>query len=230
MSEVGDFESFSAPAASEQSEAAKEAFREEMKRAQQARKQLQKEEGKAKKNDDKLAQIIVQFLGQTGGTELFLLISRCVAQNIPSELIIAVLSLIDRKASEEIVNILKEVKENKSLVVPEYGSINALNPAQKQVINEWIGHITKVATSKPHDVLRSVLLKSVNKKTQEVVHKISPSLIQLSAFIMRDYLAMQQTQIEVKRLQEFMQTIYVRLLQSIEELIKGQKQLDSQSA
>ena len=54
MSEQGDLDLFTGPAPSEQKEMSDEKFREEMQRTQQAVKQLQKEEGKAKKNDNKL--------------------------------------------------------------------------------------------------------------------------------------------------------------------------------
>lgn len=227
MAESGDFELFGAPAAKEQDEKSDEQFREEMKRTQQAMQQLQKEEGKARAHDNNLAQIIVQFLSQqSGGTDLFLLISRCVAQDIPSELIIAVLSLVDRKASEEIGNILKEAKKEMALVVPQYSEVHVLNAAQKKVIDEWIGNISMAAGSKPHRTLESVLLKSAVKNTGEIVREISPPLVQLSAFIMRYYLAMQQTQVELETLRDFMQNVYFKIIQDLEEMVQGQKQLE----
>ena len=226
MSEAGDFELFSAPAAKEHDEGADEQFREEMKRAQQARQQLQQEEGQARAHDDKLAQIIVQFLSQQGaGSDFFLLISRCVAQNIPSELIIAVLSLVDRKASEEIVSILKESKQEAALVVPEYQGVHTLNAAQKQAIDGWIQNITVAAAHKPHRSLESLLLKKVSKESREVVQEISPAFVQLSAFIMRNYLAMQQTQIEFQVLRDFVEKVYLKMLQDLEEMVQGQRKL-----
>lgn len=225
MAESGDFELFGAPAAKEQDEKADEQFREEMKRAQKAMQQLQKEEGKARAHDDKLAQIIVQFLSQTGGTDLFLLISRCVAQDIPSELIIAVLSLVDRKASEEIVKILQEAKRESALVVPQYKDVHTLNPAQKKAIDDWIRNITTAAAHKPHRTLESVLVKSVSKSTNELVKEISPPFVQLSAFIMRNYLSMQETQVDIQKLREFMENVYFRMIQDLEEMVQGQKKI-----
>jgi hypothetical protein len=229
MSEAGDFELFGAPTAKEHDEKSDEKFREEMRRAQKAMQQLQKEEGKARAHDDKLAQIIVQFLSQSGGTDLFLLISRCVAQDIPSELIIAVLSLVDRKASEEIVNILKEAKKEAALVVPQYGDIHTLNEAQKKTINDWIQNITVAAAHKPHRTLESVLIKSVAKGTKELVREISPPFVQLSAFILRNYLAMQETQVEVQKLREFMENVYFKIIQDLEEMMQGQKKLEKKT-
>lgn len=227
MAESGDFELFGAPAAKEHDEKSDEQFREEMKRAQQAMQQLQKEEGKARAHDDKLAQIIVQFLSQGGaGTDLFLLISRCVAQNIPSELIIAVLSLVDRKASEEIESILEEAKRDTALVVPQYNDIHSLSAAQKLLIDGWIKNITMAARHKPHRTLDSVLIKSVAKNTGEIVKEISPAFVQLSAFIMRNYLAMQETHIDVQILRDFMENVYFKMLQDLEEMMQGQRKLE----
>lgn len=225
MSETGDFELFSAPAAKETDEKADEAFREQMKQAQQAMQQLQKEEGKARANDDKLAQIIVQFLSRAGGTELFLLISRCVAQNIPSELIIAVLALVDVQASQEIVNILKEAKITSGLVVPSSKDVQALSPLQKQAVDEWIRNINIAAAHKPHRTLDTVLIKSVVKNTGEIVKEISPPFVQLSAFIMRDYLAMQSTVMDFQILRDFLENIYFRMIQDLEAMMEGQRQL-----
>lgn len=229
MAESGDFELFGAPAAKEHDEKSDEKFREEMKRAQKSMQQLQKEEGKARAHDDKLAQIIVQFLSQAGGTDLFLLISRCVAQDIPSELIIAVLSLVDRKASEEIENILRESKQDSALVVPKYNDVDILNAAQKLAIDEWIKNITMAAAHKPHRTLDSVLLKSVNKGSNELVREISPPFVQLSAFIMRNYLTMQETQVEVGKLRDFMENIYFKMLQDLEEMVGRQKKLEEKA-
>ncbi len=227
MSEAGDFELFSAPAAKEHDEKSDEKFKEEMKRAQKAHKQLKKEEGKARAKDDKLAKIIIQFLSkQSGGSDLFLLISRCVAQNISSKIIIAVLSLIDRNASEEIVNILEEIKNEMALVTLSHGDLNSLNPSQKLAIDKWIQNINTAVFHKPDRSLESLVLKSVSED-DKVISKISPVLIQLSAFIMRDYLAMEQSHIDVKILYDFMENVYVRMIKNLEEMVQGQKQLSS---
>lgn len=230
MADTGDFELFSAPAAQEHDEKSDEQFREEMKRAQKAMQQLQKEEGKARAHDDKLAQIIVQFLSQQGGlgTDFFLLISRCVAQDIPSELIIAVLSLIDRKASEEIEVILKEAKRETALVVPQYKDVHTLNTAQKLAIDEWISNITMAAIHKPHSTLSSVLVKRAGKNSDQLIREISHPFVQLSAFIMRNYLAIQETQIDFQTLREFLESVYLKMMQDLEEMMQGQKKLEKQ--
>ena len=226
MSEAGDFELFGAPAAKEHDEKSDEQFREQMAKAQQARQQLQKEEGKARAHDDQLAQIIMHFLAQSGNTDLFLLISRCVAQNIPSEIIIAVLSLVDRKASEEIERILKEADKT-ALVVPDHSDIHSLSGVQKQTIDEWLQNILTSAASKPHRTLETVLIKRTAEGSMEIIKEISPHFVQLSAFILRNHLSMQGTQVEYEKLRDFMQTVYVKMIQDLENMVQGQAKLET---
>jgi len=226
MAESGDFEMFGAPVAKESNEQSDEQFREEMKRAQKGRQQLKKEEGKARANDDKLAQIIVQFLAQDGNTDLFLLISRCVALNIPSEVIIAVLSLVDRSASEEIENILKETDKN-ALTVPDHSDIHSLSGGQKQAIDNWLKNITAAAYSKPHRTLESILIKKTAKESTEILREIAGPFVQLSAFIMRNYLAMQSITIDYGKLRDFMQSVYLKMIKDLETMVQGQQKLET---
>ncbi len=225
MSEKGDLESLGlGSSASEAGEQSDEQFQEEMRQGQTAMKQLQQEEGKARGNDDKLAKIIVQFLSQPGNTDLFLLISRCVSYNIPSEVLIAILSLVDRTAFMEMDHLLKGMEASTALVVQEHHSIHSLTAGQKQAIDEWLGHITMAATSKPQRALESFVIKKTTNEN-EVMSEVCLPLVQLSAFIMRNYLAMQSTQVEYATLHEFMESVYLKLIQNLQDLLEGQRKL-----
>jgi uncharacterized FlaG/YvyC family protein len=227
MSEVGDFESFMGPAPSESTEKNDEVFSEQMRKAQQAQQQLQKEEGQAKQNDNQLAQIIVAFLGQEGNTDLFLLISRCVAQNIPSEIIIAVLSLVDQRSSQEIHKMIEgfENKPQTALTVQDHHSFKSLDPNLRKQIDGWIQNVQHAIFHKPHQSAETLILKSVDKQTNEVVRQLSPVFLQLSTFILRNYLAKHSVQIDFERIRDFMQNIYIKIIKDLENLIAGQKKL-----
>ena len=225
MPEEGEFELFTGPTPSEKKEISDEKFREEMRRTQQAIKQLQKEEGKAKGYDFNLAAIILQFLSQPQNTDLFLLISRTVAQNIPSELLIAVLSLIDKKAQEEIKNLLEAGKEaeksiHRALTIHKKADFQNLSPQHKKAIDMWIANISKVASKKPHRVLEAVIIPGPERE-------LSSTLIQLSAFILRRYLAGHKIDIEFQNLYDFMQGVFVEIVKNLETLVKEQKKLES---
>lgn len=232
MSESGDFELFSAPAAKEQDEKSDEQFRDEMKRAQQQLAQLQKEEGQVRASDNDLAQIIVQFLSQPGNTDLFLLISRTVAQNIPSELILAIIALVDKNASKEIEGYLKapegERAEITALTVADNRNFHSLSPEQKKSVDNWISNIVQVAISKPHRTLESLIVKKRSDNPADngkLIHEVSPSIVQLSAFILRNYLKEQGVSFEFDDLHEFMQTVFVKLIKNLGEIVEGQKQI-----
>lgn len=218
----GDFELFTGPAPSEKKEMSDEKLQEEMRRTQQAVAQLKKEEGKAKTNDFGLAAIIVQFLSQSQNTDLFLLVSRTVAQNIPSELIIAVLSLIDKKAHEEVMGLLKagesENREGKALTVHKKAHFETLSPHQKKAIDLWVSHLAQVAATKPHRMLETIVIPGRQRELSHV-------LIQLSAFILRRYLSEHQINIEFQNLRDFMQGVFVEIVKNLEEIISGQKKL-----
>lgn len=228
----GDFELFTGPAPKEAGEGSDEKFRDEMKKTQQALAQLQKEEGRAKTNDNKLALILIKFLSQSENTDLFLLVSRAVAQNIPSELILAVISLIDKKASEEVKGFLEsgegQTSEIKALTITENKNFQSLSPDQKKAIDNWIDNINKVSFKKPHRILESIIIKKRSENPSHlnnIVREISPALVQLSAFILRNYLIAQKVSFEFRQLQEFMQAVFIKLVKNLEELIQEQKKI-----
>ncbi|MBN2095886.1 hypothetical protein JW752_00610 [Candidatus Peregrinibacteria bacterium] len=225
MADQGDLELFTGPAPSEKKEMGDEQFRDEMKRTQQALKQLQQEEGQAKAHDNSLAAIIVQFLNQPQNTDLFLLVSRTVAQNLPSELIIAILSLVDRKAAKEVKGLLEGGETSKkhketALTLHQKADFQALSPEHKKAIDHWTQNMLQVAAKKPHRVLESLVVAGPERK-------LSPMPIQLSAFILRNYLAGHQIDIEFQLLHDFMQGVFVEMVKNLEEQVKGQKQLEN---
>jgi len=225
MADQGDFELFTGPAPSEKKEMGDEQFRDEMKRTQQALKQLQQEEGQAKGHDNSLAAIIVQFLNQPQNTDLFLLVSRTVAQNLPSEFIIAILSLVDKKAAEEVKGFLEggegAEKDGKSaLILHQKADFQTLSPEHKKAIDHWTQNLFEVAVKKPHRILESMVIAGPERK-------LSPMPIQLSAFIVRKYLTTHQINIEFELLHDFMQGVFVEMVKSLEGQVKGQRHLES---
>jgi hypothetical protein len=232
MPEEGDFELFKGPAAKEKSEKSDEKFREEMRKAQQALAQFQKDEGKAKANDHKLAQMLIRFLSQPQNTDLFLLISRAIGHDIPSELILAVISLIDDQAMKEIKGYLVSsadagVKpvENKALTVTANKDFKSLSPDQKKAVDEWILTISEVAFKKPHRILENLIITKRSEYNQ-AVREISPPLVQLSAFILRNYLTSQKVSFELSQLQEFMQAVFMKMVKDLSELVERQSYLE----
>lgn len=235
MADQGDFELFSGPAPKEVDEKSDEQFRDQMKQMQAALAQLQKEEGKAKANDFKLAQILINFLSQPENTDLFLLVSRTVAQNIPSELIMAIVSLIDKKASEEVKLYLQSVEgahpsaQSGALAVAHQREFQSLSPEQKKEIDAWVHKINEVSLKKPHRILESIVVKRRSTDLSQVAHiirEISPVLVQLAAFILRNYLVSKKVVFDIADLQDFMQAVFVQLVKDLEKLVQEQKRME----
>lgn len=220
----GDIDLFTGPAPSEKKEMSDEKFQEEMKRTQQALAQLQKEEGQAKGYDQNLAAIIVQFLSQPENTDLFLLISRTVAQNLPSELIIAILSLVDKKAEKEVKGYLEggegESAEETTLAIHQKTEFKSLSPEHKKAIDRWIANCSKVAAKKPHRALEALIIPGPDRE-------LSPIPIQLAAFILRKYLSNHSLDVDFQNLKDFMQGVFVEIVKNLESLVKEQKKIES---
>jgi len=238
MSETGDFESLAGMGpVSEGSEMSDEQFREQIKKAQAALKKLKKEEGKVKAQDNNLAQIIVQFLSQSGNTDLFLLISRAVSQDISSELILAIISLIDKKASNEVVSFLEagegestqQASQNTSLIVKQFADFQSLSPEHKAILDTWIDFIQKVSVKTPHRILDTIIIRRRSDASEEedIVKEVSPTLIQLSAFILRNYLTQHQIAFEFPHLYAFMQAVFVNLVKYLENQVVNQGKIES---
>ena len=161
-------------------------------------------------------------MNQPENTDLFLLISRTVAQNIPSELIIAILSLIDKKSQEEVKGLLEAGKSNKSeevaMVVHQQANFESLSPHHKKTIDKWVANIAQVSAKKPHRVLETIVIPGPQRELSMVV-------IQLSAFILRNFLLKHDITIEFQNLRDFMQGVFVEIVKNLEELVKEQKHL-----
>jgi len=234
MADQGDFELFQGPAPKEKGEMSDEQFNDQMRQTQAALSQLQKEEGKARGNDFKLAHILIHFLNQPEHTDLFLLVSRTVAHNIPSELILAVVSLIDKRASEEVKGYLKTSSVGEkpakvtALAIPHNRSFQSLSPEQKSTIENWIQTINIVALKKPARSLEGLIVIKRSDDPEQLnstVREISPVFIQLSSFILRNYLNTQKVSFEISELQEFMEVVFIKLVKDLENMLKEQKHL-----
>lgn len=229
MSEGGDFELFNAPAAREHDEKSDEQVREEMKRMQAALAQLRKEESQFKAQDQGLAAVIVQFLSQPANTDLFLLISRAVAQDIPSELILAIIALIDERSTEEVYGLLRGGKDEVStaLVLKEPAHFHSLAPEHRQAIDTWTKNIYHVCLRRPKRVLESVVMNfRAAQYDPQMVRELSPVPVQLSAFVLRKYLEKFGIASEFEALREFAQTVFLQIVHNLERLLAGQKQLE----
>ncbi len=144
---------YGAPQTGEQASETQEQFSERYKKAQAAIKQIQKEETRKKQDDDALAKLIVQFLGQ-GKTVYFLLISRLIAKNIPSDFILSIIALVYVPAKQVISKKIIEHQLQSSDVNQEESSA-LFQPEEKQEIDIWTANIMSISKKESKRILKT---------------------------------------------------------------------------
>jgi hypothetical protein len=158
MSEGGqNFESFAgAQPGAEKAQETQEQFQERYRQAQATIKQIKKEESKKKKQDDSLAKVIVQFLGEENRTAYFLIISRLVAINIPSDFILSLLALIYKPAAEAIDHYIPE-SNTPSSSDAQQKSTALFSPKEKEKIDFWMQGIMIITEAEKNGFFRPPL-------------------------------------------------------------------------
>lgn len=208
--EMGGFEGFGgAPGGAEKAGESDEKFRERFAQSQAAVQQIRKEEQRKKQDDNLLAILIVQFLGEPAYTRFFLLISRLVAKNLPSDLIIAIIALIYKPARDHIEQ--KFGAEGFNIKLPEKMDFST---AAKAEINTWLRGISNVATSEPQKILATGL---------DGEGKIDGSLVQLSIFCLQEFLEKQNdAEVNFENIRSFLEAFWKNLFTQIAEQIENQ--------
>jgi hypothetical protein len=182
MQEFGGLESSApgeggSPASEQLSENAKQRFAQ----AQQQIKQIIKEEKKARKRDDKVADTIRQFLGDDKYAHLFQLISRLAARDCPSIFILALLSLIHEGS---LSTVEEYIAENKMVIkYPDMAALlesghASLPPEVQEKLLLWTSRLELVMSIDAEKILSRLMVDESN---------IDGSVLQFSTFILVDF-------------------------------------------
>jgi len=187
------------------SEGISEQAKEQFAAAQAAMQQIRKEEKKAKKRDDGVAQMILQFLNDTQRTHLATLIARLVAINCPSPFILAILSLISEGCRTVVADYLKE----KQIAIDASTSNNTdimsstgLDAAHNVALTEWIMRMETVLSTDPDTILDTLIVENNN---------IDGTVLQLTTFVLQTFLTDQQKNASFENLQ----TLSIGVLQGL---------------
>jgi hypothetical protein len=207
MDEIGGLDSFT-PSEGEggASEAISEAAKQRFAGAQQALQQIRKEEKKARKRDDNVAHVILQFLTDEQRTHLATLIARLVAINCPSHFILAILSLINQPCAEAVMEYLRELNPDAAeaaasmdtSVIPS----TQLDATANKAMADWIGRIDGVLMIDAPNVLRAIVIEENN---------IDGTVLQLTTFVLQEFLEGQGKSPPFEKLQP----VAVGILQSV---------------
>ncbi len=200
------------PGAAPGTEKAKETdeqFQERHRQAQAAVKKIRQEEQKKKAQDNSLAKVITAFLGDASRTPYFILISRLVSRNIPSDIILAIIALIYDPAAEEI--------DAKLLLLPNgapeleaRGEHALFTPEEKRKIDAWTNGILRISQIEPRRVLQTC---------REIDGQPNKGLIQLFAMVLREFLESgEHDEIEIENLQAFGETFFGTVFADFEQM------------
>lgn len=213
MADFDKFDDLDVAQPQEASEEAKERFQERLAAAQKTLKQLKKDESKRKKQDNHLVKIITYFLQTAGNTSLANLVADLVEKNVPSDFILAILSLVDNQSKDAILVKKSQLllqgahsEETQVLVTLEENVFEKISPEIKQEIDSWFEHIYMIGKEETEKIM---------EKTLDADLEVNPNLLQLMASLLQRFLAKYGHNSEYSPIYEFiklgLQKVYEKL-------------------
>lgn len=177
------------------SEAASEAAQQRFASSQAAAAAQAKQEKKAKKRDDSVAQVIVQFLTDDQRTHLATLIAQLIALDCPTTFVLGILSLINEKCLTAVQDYLKERNVEPSAeasrsVIPADG---ALTDDANAALADWVVRMETVLHIDEEKVLDALIVEDDN---------IDGTVLQLTAFVLQEFLTGQGKNVSFENLQQ----------------------------
>lgn len=220
------------------SEAALENLREQMRAAAAQIAAIKKEEKRQKKKEYDLLKILLKFVKTSQKTELVLLISRALEQNLPANFILAIILLGNEDIQKEVGEFLmlkspENIPQEKALTF--FNNNDETLPLKLKIeIDNWIKSILLQAEENPQKLLKTAYKvefeelpresefddkKYTEKKT---IKKIT---IKLLAFVLRDYLEQNNTNEPFEKLMKFSEFILKGILAKTQENFENRRML-----
>ena len=198
-------------------------FRDQQSKTKKTIKELKKIESSARQKDGRLAQIIGQFLQTRKNSAIMILITRCLDRNIPAGLILGLLTLVELEARKEFELLLGESVQllstsSKSQINSKTVTEAGLPPYIRQTIDTWSHGLLEFGLTQPTRLLATAASPE---------GKIFPSLIQLTTFILREYLEREKVTFNFDNLHKFAELILKNTLAEIRTQVAEIKTISS---
>lgn len=218
------------------SAAALEALREKMKAAAAQIAAIKKEESKQKQKEDELLKILVKFVKTSHKKELVLLISRVLEQNIPANFVLAIILLGNEDIQQQVgkMLLLKAAENSKKALI--FFREDETMPLKLRIeIDNWIKNMLLQAEESPQKLVKTAYDVEVVEQPKEYDFEeqkfeekrtIKMILIQLIAFVLRDFLEQNKIEEEHSKIFDFAKLILTGILNKIEEGLNNRKLLD----
>lgn len=180
--------------------------------------QIQREERKVKRRDDSVASVILQYLTDEQRKHLSTLIARLVALNCPSSFILALLSLINERCLEASKEYLREASGGGEGTEPAFPT-SALLPLEERYLasnksaklSDWLSTLHVTLSLDALKVIEALFIEA---------GKMEGSVLQLTAFVLQEFLRSQRKDVPLKTLQPLAASI----LQSLFEPFVAERQ------
>jgi hypothetical protein len=188
-----------------------EVFHDKQRKATATRKAMQKAEASARKKDSQLAKVIGRFLQTHSNTAVMLLIARCLEQNIPAGFILGILALVEDEAKEEFEALLGEAvalldSPKEKNTASKALAVNELPHHIKQAIDAWVEGLFAFGITQP-----TRLITTASSDAGEIF----PSLIQLTTFVLQQYLEKEKVELQHENAKGFAGLILKNLLERV---------------
>jgi hypothetical protein len=225
---MSDFESFSPSENSEGVDAAAlERLREQMKKASQQMKGDQQQEAKQKQKEDNLYEVLLAFVKKLGpGNKIVALISKCIANNISAEIILALIGpifptvqkLIGLEILPPASKVLTEA-QTKELINPQIS--NSELPLHVRIsLDNWIKAINSTSFKDPKRNYISIASKANPEKACGAFHG-------LIAFVAQEYLQREKVDFNPQNVLNFMSLFSDNLIQRLKMTTESTKEIET---
>ena len=220
---MGDFESFTGFESSDGvDQASFEKFKERMKAAAAQIKALKQGEQKQRQKEEKLIKILLKFVKSSKKQDIMVLIARLLEQNVPAIFVLSIVMLGNEEYFDDEEG-KKMFLEGKKLENEEDGkSLSFLDGEQvlplklKIEIDAWMKNVFMQALEQPHRVLKTVF---------DDDGMIILPLVQLSSFVLRDFLEKYDQKADYSQLKEFCDFFLAGSMIEVRQKIKETKEL-----
>lgn len=227
------------------SEAAFEALRERMAAAAAQIAAIKKEEGKQKKQEDELLKILLKFVKTSSKTDLVLLISRVLEQNIPANFILSIIVLSNPEIHAEVGHFkvldhagaatgADESTPQKNALVFFNSNDDTLPLKVKIALDNWMKNLLLQAEENPQKLIKTayeIEMRELPKEWDfedpkyERIERVQPILVQIITSVMREFLEQNNITEPFEKLYDFAKFIITGILNKTKENLDNRKLL-----
>ena len=158
----------------------REQFQEQMREAARAIKNMSANQAAQKKKEDKLAQLLIKLMRDTGKSDIVFLVVKLLEENVPGAFILAILSIADAEMEKELV-VNFEAGDAEDSALRAVPGVEFIPDEIKKELNAWGEAIlaaglllpgkTLFTVLTPDQKLKSILLDLLQFSLEEYFHR-----------------------------------------------------------